>query len=197
MKIQDLFEAREPNLNYTEKRVKNVLDKVTLELEGKDSAAMSRLTLRYHRLDKAAKLMAEKRNELNTQMKLVAESLFDAEDAVLTRVIETTSCTIMLTKAEKGADKKPTEKVDYAAIVGELATLLPELEARIKTLTKKYTEISEAKDTPTQLRVKSKLDEGVLDTIKSWAKSFLAEIKSWGKSYDKRLADIKKQINGI
>ena len=192
-----LLEAREPDLKYAEKRIKNALDRVTVELEGNQSGAMSRLTLRYHRLDKAAKLMAEKRNELNAQMKAVAESLFDAEDAVLTRVVETISCTIMLTKAERAADKEPTLKTDYGSVVAELLRMVPELTDKIKDITAKYTEVVEAKDTPTQLRVKSKVAEGLMDTVKSWMKSFIAGIKSWCVDYDKRLAALKKELSPI
>lgn len=197
MFVRELFEARNPKLTYTEKHVKKVLDRVTVELAGSESGVMSRLTTRYSRLDKAAKLMQEKRNQLNEDMKQVVESLFDAEDEVLTRVVDTVSYTITLSKAEKAESKAPKKSVDYAAIVKELSEMIPELQAKIEEITEKYTEIVQPKDTPVKLIVKSKLDEGLTAFARGLVKSFkemLKSIKSWGKGYDKRLNSLKAKI---
>ena len=197
MFVRELFEARNPKLTYTEKHVKKVLDRVTVELTGSESGVMSRLTTRYSRLDKAAKLMQEKRNQLNEDMKQVVESLFDAEDEVLTRVVDTVSYTITLSKAEKAESKAPKKSVDYAAIVKELSEMIPELQAKIEEITEKYTEIVQPKDTPMKLIVKSKLDEGLTAFARGLVKSFkemLKSIKSWGKGYDKRLNSLKAKI---
>lgn len=197
MFVRELFEARNPKLTYTEKQVKKVLDRVTVELTGSESGVMSRLTTRYSRLDKAAKLMQEKRNQLNEDMKQVVESLFDAEDEVLTRVVDTVSYTITLSKAEKAESKAPKKSVDYAAIVKELGEMIPELQAKIEEITEKYTEIVQPKDTPVKLIVKSKLDEGLTAFARGLVKSFkemLRSIKSWGKGYDKRLNSLKAKI---
>ena len=197
MFVRELFEARNPKLTYTEKHVKKVLDRVTVELAGSESGVMSRLTTRYSRLDKAAKLMQEKRNQLNEDMKQVVESLFDAEDEVLTRVVDTVSYTITLSKAEKAESKAPKKSVDYAAIVKELGEMIPELQAKIEEITEKYTEIIQPKDTPVKLIVKSKLDEGLTAFARGLVKSFremLKSIKSWGKGYDKRLNSLKAKI---
>jgi septal ring factor EnvC (AmiA/AmiB activator) len=192
MKISELLnEGRQQDLKYTEKRIKEVLDRVTVELEGNQSGVMSKLTTRYSRLDKSAKLLAARREELNEKMKESAEALFDATDAVLTRVVDTVSYTITLSKAEKAADKKPKSSTDFAAIVKELSEMVPDLEEKIKELTKKYTELIPAKDTPAALRVKSKLEEGILSNAWKSIKSFTSKIMSWASSYDKRLAKLK------
>jgi len=188
-RLQILAEARQPDLKYSDKRVKGALEKVTLELQGNNSGAMTRLTKRYERLDRSAKLLTEKRNEVNAQIKNVGDQLFDAEDSIATRIIETISCTIMLTAAQKAADKAPSKKIDFESAYAELAKLVPELQEKVDMITAKYTEIIAAKDTPTALRVK--LKEGILDTLKSWIKGFISEIKSWGTSYDAKLAKIK------
>ena len=190
MKISELFEARRPDLKYTEKRIKDVLDRVTVELKGNESGTMSKLTTRYARLDKSAKLLAQRRDEVNAGMKEAAEELFEASDAVLTRVVDTVSFVITLSKAEKAADKKAKFTVDYAKIVEELGKMMPELEGQIKELTSKFTESVPLKDSPVALRVKSKVDEGVMDTLKSWFKS----LKTWLTGYDKKLASLKAML---
>ncbi len=192
MKIQELLkEDRQSDLKYTEKRVKDILDRVTVELAGNQSGVMTKLTTRYSRLDKSAKLLAARREELNEKMKDSAEALFDATDAVLTRVVDTVSYTITLSKAEKAADKKPKSATDFEAIVKELSGMVPELEEKIKELTAKYTALIPAKDTPVALRVKSKLEEGILSDAWKSIKSFSKGIMSWASGYDKRLAKLK------
>lgn len=189
-KLLALLEARDPSLKYTEKQVKNTLDRVTVELKANQAGAMSRLTKRYERLDKAAKLLQERRDAVNAQMKEKVEDLFDASDVVLTRVVETASCTITLSKAERGETKEPKVAVDYKAIVKELSEMVPELEEKLRELTLKFTKITPATDTPAALRVKVKVDEGISEM---WAgiKKLIASIKSWATGFDSRLEKLK------
>lgn len=194
MKVYELFEARDPALTYVEKQVKKVVDRVILELSGSKSGSMTRLMKRYERLDLSAKLLAERREATNLAIKDTVADLFDATDEVLTRVVETASFTITLSKAEKGADKKPKESVDYEAIVRELQIMVPELEEKIKDLTKKFTEITPAKDSPVSLRVRSNVSEGVIDSVLKTIKGFVKTIFDWTKSYDKRLTVLKAKL---
>lgn len=191
MLVQDLFEARQPQWKYTEKHVKSQLAKVILELEGSDSGVMTRLAKRYERLDKTAKLMKEKRDELNAAIKEVGDRIFDAEDALATRVVETISYTVMLTAAEKAENKKEKEEVDFASAYAELSRLVPELTEQANEILKKYTKLIPPKDTPVGLRVSIK--EGVVDSIKKIWAAFVNEVKAWGKSYDAKLNAIKKK----
>ena len=193
MLLQDLNEARQSGWKYTEKRVKGALDKVTLALEGADSGAMTRLAKRYERLDKSAKLLKEKRDELNAAVKEVGDRIFDAEDALATRIIDTVSYTVMLTAAEKAETKKPKAEVDYASAYAELSRLVPELAAKADEIRAKYTTMIPPKDTPTALRVKAKVEEGLLDTVVSKFMAFVNTIKEWATSYDSKLAAIKKK----
>lgn len=197
-----LSEARNPDLTYSEKVVKNKIDRVTVELAGNPSGVMSRLTSRYDRLDKAIKTMSVKRNEMNEQIKENVTGLFDAEDIVLTRVVETVSFTLTLSKLVKSSEQNPKVVVDYEAIAKELAKLIPEeLQTQVEAITKMYTEVSIAADKSPALRIKNKndkLDEGLIDSIKGlatkivkWAKS----TASWAVGYDKKLANLKKKLS--
>lgn len=188
-----IIEARQANWKYTEKRVKGALDKVTLELEGSDSGAMTRLSKRYERLDKSAKLLKEKRDELNAAVKDVGDRIFDAEDATATRIIETITYTVMLTASQKAEHKAATQKTDYESAFAELAKLIPELTSKVDEIRAKYTEMIPPKDTPTALRVKARVAEGLVDSIKKMWNAFMDSIKSWGMSYDTKLDAIKKK----
>jgi hypothetical protein len=189
--LQLLAEARQGNWKYTEKRVKGELEKVTLELEGADSGAMTRLAKRYERLDKSARLLKEKRDHLNAAVKEVGDRIFDAEDALATRIIDTISYTVMLTASEKAENKKPTPKVDYESAYAELAKLVPELIEQADKIRVKYTEMIPPKDTPVGLRVKAKVQEGLLDFVKAQWSKFMDQMQMWGRSYDTKLDAIK------
>jgi hypothetical protein len=191
MRISELLaEDRDPSLKYTikytAKKTANLADRVIVELEGNRSGVMTRLTKRYKRLDEVAKLLQVRRDAVNVQMKEESEALFDATDATLTRVVETLSATITLSKAERGADKAPKKNVDFEAIVKALGEMVPELTDKIVELTEKYTELVPAKDTPVALRVKLKTDEG-LGAIVRKIQSYCTKLMSWLKSYDTRL----------
>ena len=188
-----IVEDRQKDLKYTEKRVKDAIDKVTVELSGDKSGAMTRLMTRYQRLDKAAKLHKEMRDKVNTQIKDVGDRLFDAEDAVATRIIETIQYTVMLTKAEKAENKEAKKDIDYASAYSELAKLVPELEAQIKAITEKYTTLIPPKDTPTALKVKSKVEEGVVQTMWKAIKDFAKSVATWGQSYDAKLDAFRRK----
>ena len=202
MKVSDLLnestlvEDRQKEWKYTEKRVKGALNKVTLELEGSDSGAMSRLMTRYKRLDRQWKLMEERRNEVNRQVKDVADRIFDAEDALATRVIETVSYTVMLTKATPASEKEATPQTDYESAFAELSRLVPELEEKAKEILAKYTELVPPKDTPSALKYTPKLEEGVSDVVKGWlskAKTFVKEFLGWGRTYDAKLDAFRRK----
>lgn len=197
MKVSELLvEERNKDWKYTEKRVKGALNKVILELEGSDSGAMSRLMTRYKRLDRQWKLMEERRNEVNRQVKDVADRIFDAEDALATRVIETVSYSVMLTKATPASEKEATKKVDYESAYAALARLVPELEEKAKAILEQYTELVPPKDTPSALKYTPKLEEGIADTVKGWvakAKAFVKEMFSWGREYDAKLDAFRRK----
>lgn len=196
MKVSELLiEERQKDFKYTEKRVKNALDKVILELEGSDSGAMSRLMTRYQRLDKSAKLLKERRDAVNAQVKDVADRLFDAEDAVATRIIETVSYTVMLTKATRAADKEPTQKIDFESAFSELARLVPQLTEQVDAIRQKYTTLEQPKDTPSALKVTDKktVKEGLIGTAVSAIKNFVKDLFNWGREYDAKLDAFRRK----
>lgn len=195
-------EARHKDLKYTEKVVKNKIDRVTVELSGIESGVMSALTNRYDRLDRAIKEMTIRRNEMNEKIKDKVTDLFDAEDIVLTRVVETVSFTLTLSKLVKAAEQKDKVIVDYESIAKELAKLIPEeLQKAVQEITDRYTEVSLAADKSPALRIKNKNDdkltEDVLSSLRGFMKSihkWLMGITSWAVKYDKKLNKLKAKL---
>ena len=67
---------RRDDLNYLEKKTKGVVERVIVELNGNESGVLTKLASRYDRLDKAIKVMGQKKNELNASIKEKAEDLY-------------------------------------------------------------------------------------------------------------------------
>lgn len=188
-----LAEARDPNLKYTAKEVKKVIDKVTVQLEGNKSGTMTKLAKEYFNLDKSIKKMEIEREELNKKLKAEVENLFDAEDIIYTRIVETCSFVATLNKISKPKDKV---EVDYTKIIEELTKLIPEeLRVKVDEITATYTTISKTEPRSPAFKTEPKdLEEGIGDVFKKIKQLVGALIKSvtrWAVAYDKKLAKLK------
>jgi hypothetical protein len=184
--------------------VEKVLDRVVANLKSHQAGAFSRLTARYERLDKVMKNMIKARDDVNDKVRGELEELFDAEDEVLTRVVQTASWTITLSKFVAGADKPPKITKEYEDIIKGLMELIDEeLVPKAEEIIKAFTKALPADDTPTKLTVKpvgdkaEDLSEGLLKQAKIWLSNFVSKMKSWCKSYDRKLADLKADFAAI
>lgn len=201
-----LTEARREDLVYTEKKSKGVIDKVSTTLSGSDSGRFTKLATRYARMKKAKEKLDEMMSTLNADIKEQAVELFDAQDEVLTRIIETSSVILTIGKRESDAEVEKTT-VNYAAIIKQITELVPELTEKLEEIIAANTtvekEIKVAKSPQLRIAVKEsdQLDEGVLNDVKQLIsalrrkfKDVLRSMKLWGRSYDKSLAEIKAQL---
>lgn len=186
-----LTEERRKDLKYTEKQAKGVLERVTTALSGTESATLTKAAKRYVRLENSLKAMKEKRDELNEHLKNSVEGVFDAEDSILTRVVETAQFTLTLAKEIK---KDPTKATDYEAVLKAVMTLVDEnLQGQINKLIEAYTQEIPAKTPPKKLTV----SEGIVDKLRAWGKALAARFQSWGLSYDKKLNALKSKVSTL
>jgi hypothetical protein len=196
-----LAEARRQDLVYQEKKVKDKLDKVTVALSGNESGQFTKMIKEYVEIEKQIETLGEKRGQLNAEMKEKAEDLFDAEEIYVTRIIETASATIQLSKA--AIAKRSDDKVDYEKAFKALMELMPELKERGQELIKEFTAPGElGKPKSSALTIKDvnedvQLDEAaVKDLFKIFTDKFKALKKSftsWARGYDSKLKRIKAQ----
>lgn len=187
---------RRPDLTYIEKEVSKKVEKVIVELKGSESAALTKLAAQYDRLNKAIKTMGERKGELNEIIKGKVEDLFAAEDIVLTRVIDTVSFTMTVSKRAKVEDKVT---IDFQKIAEELAKLIPdELQAKVDEIVTAYTFIEKQQDKSPALNVKAKVNESLLSdlgsSIVSAVKKAIKSVASWARKYDKKLSNLKKML---
>lgn len=202
MKLQVLLsEARKPGITYTIKETKKKVERVTAVLEGTESAAMSKLAKRYIRLEQSLKAAQEKRDELNERLKNEVSGLFEPEEAVLTRVVETVSFSLTMAKE---IEKRVPESVkyDYEKIALELAKLIPaELQSKVDEITKMYSTITPASVKPGVKKLSvSPLEEGMLNTIKKIAAAIsdmAKKFKRWATNFDSSLGNLQDRFNKI
>ena len=188
---KDLFiEVRKPDVDYNEEFVEDQLDKVVAVLEGTKGSYTTALAREYDQVNNEYKELKEERKELRGDLLEHAESLFDAEDEVATRIIETVGLTLQLDKPVS----YEREDFDKEGFLKELMNLVPELEEQIEDLIEKYTEVKQI-ERSSRVRVK---EEGMKDKVrKAWDKvsdllyGFWQKIRRWGQSYDRRLEKIR------
>lgn len=166
-------------------------DKVTATVSGHLSAKYTKLA---QNIDKIKILQAEI-DELTEQTKQEARGaitdLFTAEDEVRTRVVETVSFTLKLTKTPE-----PTVTVKYAKVLEELEShLTPELLTVLEDLKSKFSSTVQ-KSAALSFAPKESVDlsEGPLDKMKAFFAKFLSYIDSWCSKYDSKLAALKSQV---
>lgn len=197
-----LNEVRREDLKYTEHAVKGKIDRVITELSGSESAVMTKLAGRFKRLQEAIKKMTAKRNELGDDLKEKVKDLFNAEDVVLTRVINTAQFVITLSKDPK--QEKPKMVTDYQKVAEELAKLIPtELEERVKEIYELYTQAAAVNDKGPGVTVKD-VKEGVeevlskgIDSLVAGLKGFVNRLAKWAVSYDHRLKAMERSVKGV
>ena len=115
-----LVEARieNPEVSYVDEP-----NKVTAKLSSYKSAEFTRLAKNMARIDELSTELKQLQSEVKQTRREDVAELFDVEDAVLTRVVETKSAFFKLTK-----DPKPTESPQYKTILEEFEKhLTPEL----------------------------------------------------------------------
>jgi len=187
-----LNEARQQNLEYSEKMAKDQIDKVIVELAGTQSAIATKLAKKFKVIKEAAAKLKSQEEELNVEAKDLVSNLFDAEDVVYTRIVKTCSLTIQVSKEYQ----RETTKVDTDGIMADILKLAPELEDKIKEIVKARTKITKS-NVMSALTIKSEsitLDEGVLDSIKKFFVDLLSKFQLWAKSFDTKLDTIEKQL---
>ena len=190
-----LKEARKSNLNYSFKEVKGKLEKITVKLEGNESGVFTKIGNRYKEIDTAVKQLEVEREGLNTEIKEKFGDYFDeSTDAVVTRIIETVSITMQLSK--RAAPEMGKDKVDYEKALLILGDMLPELKEKIEEV-KKLCTTAGTMSVPKSPALSVKINEDLTDKLFAFTKrvmNILNRFKMWGKAYDEKLEKLKALV---
>lgn len=176
-----IVEDRSPDFEYTEGPTK-----VTATLSGGDSASFTALGKKVERMNELSEEIKNLQKEIKDEAKTKVADLFDASDAVLTRVVVTKSFILTLSK-----DPEESETPKYKEILGELEkNLTPDLIKVLETLKKKL--VTKSQRSPS-LSVSGKVTESVLrEGIFSKFKSL---VMNWLKGYDRKLHRLQSMLD--
>ena len=190
-KGQPVTEARDPKGDYEEKLAKGEIDRVIKTIEGNQSGAFTKMAQEYRDLDNLMEAYTKARDSWNDTMKGHIEESFDPADKAYTRVIETVSMTITMSKEVETKDKDIT---DWEQVAQGLLEAVPELKDHFEKLTGAFTKTIAGKTRIGSLG-KPKFKEPVKESILDFAKSFFGKVMDyvgqWASHYDKKLAKIK------
>jgi uncharacterized coiled-coil DUF342 family protein len=183
-----ISEDRDASLDYKEKQVKGMVDKVIVELSKQQSSAYTRLAHQYKELDQQAKELKVARDELNDAVRDKALELFDAEDEIMTRVVETVSMTINISKRTVVTTHRTDHAAILEALVEQIGDRVPELTQMMEALEETYTTITQKEKKPA-LRVKVKEEE---------SDSYIADISAKVTEFvDRFTAMFDKKLDSI
>lgn len=167
-------------------------EKVVASLKGRNSERYTKLAQNVQRIAVLEAEIKEKKELVKADTKELIGDLFASDDAVKTRVVDTLSFIMTMSK-----DPKATESHKYAEVIKELTVhLTPELITVLNALLKKY-KTSTQKSPSLKISAKTEsvdLTEGPMDAMKSFFAKFKDTIYSWCNKYDARLENLKRVI---
>ena len=164
-------------------------DKVVAQLTHYESGRYTNLAKKVLRIKELSAEIKVLEEDVKAGARTDIADLFGAKDIAFTRVIQTRSFILQLTK-----DPKPTNSVAYAKVLADLEkSLTPELVAVLETLKKKYTTVTQKAPALSvdKIATESIIEEGMWDKIKDVLARLKATIESWATSFDAKLGALK------
>lgn len=165
-------------------------DKVIANLTSHDSMVYTKLAQKVQRIEELEDEIKALKLEVKSDTRVHVADLFKAEDVVRTRVIETVSFILTLSK-----NPKPTETVQYAKVIGELEKhLTPELITLLESLKSQFKTVTQ-KEPSLKITPRDEVKEGEdSNPLSSYGEKLLSFVNGWASSYDNKLDALKAQV---
>jgi len=173
------------------------IEKIIATLSGQKAGAATKLGKQLAEAVKQRKAIEASESQLKDQTREMLSELFDAADAAWTRVIETGSVIITMSKAVEAGTKLDVEK-----FIGKLAQAFPVIVEQMAAIRKECESPTSARASSVTVKLK---DEGVIgDIIKSaytkvkeQISKFLEGFKREMDMYDSVLTGLRKEIGNM
>jgi len=179
-----IIEFRQPEIYYTDET-----GRVIAQLKSHKSAVYTKLAQKLGRIEELEKEIKQLKEDVKQSTREDIADLFDAEDIVSTRIVDTVSFIFTLTK-----NPKETEAPKYKEILNELEkSMTPELIVMLESL--KKTMVTRTQKAPAlsyEKKPDSKLHESVVNSIFSKVKNFALR---WAKRYDTKLEHLQQLLH--
>jgi uncharacterized protein (UPF0335 family) len=180
----NLVEGRDPNIEYEPRG-----SEVVAKLKSYNSQVYTKLAAKIENIEKLEAEVKKLKEEVKQETRENIADLFDATDAVHTRVVETVSVIFRLSK-----DPEATKAPKYKDILEELSTkMTPELITILNGLKERMVTVTQKAPS---LKVTRRDDsEPISESVLT---NLFAQIKQavfgWAQGYDQRLNSIKQQL---
>ena len=160
--------------------------KVTASLKSYKSQSFTKLSQRVSKIQELEAEIKQLKEEVKQASREDVADLFDAEDAIRTRVIETVSFIITLSK-----DPAPTVTPKYKDILDKLTNhLTPELITVLEGLKKEMVTVTQKAPSLKIEPIKEGMFSSVFAEIKKW-------VYRWCDSYDAQLNELKAEAASL
>lgn len=164
------------------------IDKVVAKLKSYNSQSYTKLAQKVERIEALEDEIKALKAQVKSEAKEHVHTLFEADDTVRTRVVDTVSFIITLSK-----DPKPTETVQYAKVIAELEkSLTPELIALLENLKAQFKTVTQKE--PSLKIAKKDLTESVSRAFAKYIEKFNNFVDKWANKYDRKLAKLKQAV---
>jgi hypothetical protein len=175
--LLSLFEARNPDIEYQETE-----KQVIAFLKGTDSQVFTKLAQKVERISILEAELKTLKEEVKQSTRDDVAALFSAEDGAKTRIIQTLSFVLQLSK-----DPEATKSPKYKDILAVLETkLTPELIKVLEELKKTMVTVTQKE---AGLKIKP-LDEGQDAMLFNRLNEL---VQDWGQRYDQKLHALMQQ----
>jgi uncharacterized protein (UPF0335 family) len=169
----NLLEARDPAIKYQDSE-----QEVVAMLRGSDSQVYTKLAQKVNRIEQLEEEIKALKEEVKQVSRENIADLFDADDAIKARVVQTMSFILTLSK-----DPKATVTPKYKDILEALSTqLTPELIIVLENLKKQMVTVTQKSPS---LRITRNVDEGSIGDLFA---RFKQKVFGWATSYDQKLS---------
>jgi hypothetical protein len=173
------------------------ITKVTATLKSYESGKYTRLAQNVQRLQQLAQETLELENQVKQDARDAIADLFHAEDAAYTRVVETVSFILSITK-----DPAAATTIKYEKVLGELQDhLTPELVKVLESIKQKFSTVQAPKPAALKWSAKKEgiesangIDESPMDKMSMFFTRYLSKILSWGDTYDRKLENLRSMV---
>lgn len=197
----------DPDISYTmgaktkKAEVSGDFDSVTAKLSGMKEKIPNKFAAESLQLKTQIEELESKRADIHKMMGEGANALFDAEDAILTRYIETSKAIVTLTKETQDVTSQE-EEIDYPAVLQEIyklvsKKLIPEIELAIKNNTKIINKVKKGSASRVMVRGKDQTIESLNESdeeIANWAMGYKNKVDARMSQYDEDLAQILSKV---
>lgn len=188
--ILNILEARRDDVDYTddEKSVKATV-------KGKTSGEFTKLANQYTEVMEIERGIKAEKSRISEKLKGSVKELFDAEDALKTKYVETVSTIISI---KKDVEEREEETFDIDGFFEEMHDLLDnEIVDKLLEIREKYInirKISAKEGGIGTVKIKeSVISESFVSNLNKWAESFANGIMKRLSIFDKKVDKIKRR----